>query len=139
MNSFIKQKRIELGLTLEEVADICNVGKSTVRKWENGIIQDMGRSKIVLLAKALQISPLELLEPMDFESTENDFPKESEIGDNKLKLVDTEDEFSLTIGDKEIPYITKYSITSNVYGTMELDLKLTIPREIILIADKQIR
>jgi hypothetical protein len=69
------------------------------------------------------------------ESIGDYIPEESEKIGDKLKLVDTEDEFSLTIGSKKIPYITKYSITSNVYGTMELDLKLTIPREIILIAD----
>lgn len=62
MESKIKERRLELGLTLEEVGDICGVGKSTVRKWENGMINDMGRSKIVLLAKALRVSPIFILE-----------------------------------------------------------------------------
>ncbi len=57
----IKARRLELGLTLEEVGQAVGVGKSTVRKWENGIIKNMGRDKIAALAKVLQISPVELV------------------------------------------------------------------------------
>ena len=62
IGKFIKAKRIELDLTLEQVGDMVGVGKSTVRKWENGMIENMGRDKIALLAKALNISPLVLLD-----------------------------------------------------------------------------
>lgn len=61
MESIIKQKRKEKNMTLEEVGKLVGVGKSTVRKWENGLIENMGRDKIVLLSKALNISPLEIL------------------------------------------------------------------------------
>lgn len=54
----LKDRRIELGLTLEQVGELVGVGKSTVRKWENGLIENMGRDKISKLAKALQVSPL---------------------------------------------------------------------------------
>lgn len=53
----MKNRRIELGLSLEAVGDIVGVGKSTVRKWENGFIKNMGRDKIVLVAKALRVTP----------------------------------------------------------------------------------
>lgn len=53
----IKTLRKQKGLTLEQVADIVGVGKSTVRKWETGMIANMRRDKIALLAKALQTSP----------------------------------------------------------------------------------
>ena len=46
-----------MGLTLEEVANEVGVGKSTVRKWETGIIANMKRDKIAALAKALHTSP----------------------------------------------------------------------------------
>ncbi|CAM2809427.1 conserved hypothetical protein [Dellaglioa algida] len=62
MSDFLKQKRLNMGLTLEEVGKKVGVGKSTVRKWENGLIENMGRDKIVLLSKALDISPLDILE-----------------------------------------------------------------------------
>jgi transcriptional regulator with XRE-family HTH domain len=57
----IKSRRQELGLTLEDVAQAVGVGRSTVRKWETGLIKNMGRDKIAALAKILQISPVELV------------------------------------------------------------------------------
>ncbi len=61
----IQQRRKELGLTLEEVGKIVGVGKSTVKKWESGYIKNMRRDKIILLARALQISPLDILDSTD--------------------------------------------------------------------------
>lgn len=61
-NEIIAARRQELGLTLEEVAQKCGVGKSTVKKWESGYIKNMRRDKMSLLAEALQISPMALLE-----------------------------------------------------------------------------
>lgn len=57
----LKERRIELGLTLEQVGKHVGVAKSTVRKWETGFIDNMGRDKIALLAEILQCSPLEIL------------------------------------------------------------------------------
>ena len=57
----IKARRQELGLTLEDVARAVGVGRSTVRKWETGMIKNMGRDKIAAMAKVLQISPVELV------------------------------------------------------------------------------
>lgn len=61
MESLLKTRRLEKRMTLEQVGDIIGVGKSTVRKWENGMIENMGRDKIVALSKALDISPLDIL------------------------------------------------------------------------------
>lgn len=61
MESILKTKRLEKNMTLEEVGNLVGVGKSTVRKWENGMIENMGRDKIVALSKALDISPLDIL------------------------------------------------------------------------------
>lgn len=57
----IFDRRKELGLTLEQVGDAVGVGKSTVRKWENGIIKNMGRDKIAALASVLQMNPVDLV------------------------------------------------------------------------------
>ena len=53
----IKDLRQSRGLTLEQVADVVGVGKSTVRKWETGMIANMRRDKIASLAKALGTTP----------------------------------------------------------------------------------
>lgn len=77
----LKERRLELGLTLEQVGEIVGVGKSTVRKWENGVIGNMGRDKISRLAKALRVSPL--------------FIMHIEDADNAKYILDTEDFFSI--------------------------------------------
>ncbi len=57
----IKELRTAKGLTLEQVADVVGVGKSTVRKWETGMIANMRRDKIASLAKALGTTPAYLM------------------------------------------------------------------------------
>ena len=57
-------RRKELGLTLEEVGNAVGVGKSTVRRWENGMIKNMGRDKIAAVARVLQMNPVDLV-PME--------------------------------------------------------------------------
>lgn len=61
MSQRIKALRQEKGLTLEQVADVVGVGKSTVRKWETGMIANMRRDKIADLAKALGTTPAYLM------------------------------------------------------------------------------
>lgn len=57
----IKDLREQQGLTLEELGNKVGVGKSTVRKWENGMIENMRRDKIAKLAYALGVTPLYLM------------------------------------------------------------------------------
>ena len=57
----IKELRLAKKMTLEQVADVVGVGKSTVRKWETGMIANMKRDKIALLAKALSTTPADLM------------------------------------------------------------------------------
>lgn len=45
------------GLTLEQIAQQVGVGRSTVRKWETGLISNMRRDKIAKLAAALHTTP----------------------------------------------------------------------------------
>ena len=60
--ALIKNRRQQLGLTLEQVGDRGGVGKSTVRKWEQGMIRNVGRDKISLLAKVLRMDPVDLID-----------------------------------------------------------------------------
>ena len=61
VKNIIKNKRLELGLSYSELGKLCEVDKTTVRKWELGLIENMKRDKMVLLSKALDVSPLVLL------------------------------------------------------------------------------
>ena len=48
-------------MTLEELGNKVGVGKSTVRKWENGMIANMKRDKILKVAEALNTTPAYLM------------------------------------------------------------------------------
>ena len=61
IKDIIKKRRKELNLTYEELGNMCGVGKTTVRKWELGLTENMKVDKIEQLSNALKISPLELL------------------------------------------------------------------------------
>ena len=62
VQAIIKSRRIELGLTMKELADKVGVNVGTISRWESGEVANMTRKNMVLLAKALNISPLELLD-----------------------------------------------------------------------------
>ncbi|MGN0107419.1 MAG: LexA family protein [Hominilimicola sp.] len=68
----VRNRRSELGITLEEVGKIVGVSKATVQRWESGAIKNVRRDKIEKLAKALQISPAYL---MDWEEAPQNEPK----------------------------------------------------------------
>ena len=80
----IKELRLAKQMTLEQVADIVGVGKSTVRKWETGMIANMKRDKIALLAKALSTTPAELMGWKE----ETDVKNLIEVTEDEQKLLD---------------------------------------------------
>lgn len=61
MGEKIKTLRLERDMTLEELGNKVGVGKSTVRKWETGMIANMKRDKILKIAEALNTSPAYLM------------------------------------------------------------------------------
>lgn len=71
IQDIIKKRREELGLTYEEIGKIVGVSKSTVRKWETGMIENMRQDKIILLAKALKVTPGYLMGWEDNEQSES--------------------------------------------------------------------
>lgn len=83
----IKELRLALGLTLEEVATQVGVGKSTVRKWETGIIANMKRDKIASLAKALHTSPGYLMGWTDTNKTAVPLNDSIELNEHEKRMV----------------------------------------------------
>lgn len=71
IKDIIRKKREELNLTYEQLGDLVGVGKSTVRKWETGMIENMRRDNIVSLAKVLNISPAVIMGWEDTEEIKN--------------------------------------------------------------------
>lgn len=57
IKDILKDRRLELQLTLEDVAKKVGVSPATISRWESGDIANMRRNRIAALAEALQISP----------------------------------------------------------------------------------
>lgn len=81
----IKELRLARGLTLEQVATIVGVGKSTVRKWETGMIANMRRDKIAALAKALGVTPEYL---MGWEEQKEISPAKPELSEGEKMMLE---------------------------------------------------
>lgn len=60
LGKIIKDRRIELKLSPEKVANACGVHRATYNRWENGSTKDIKRSHIDTLSKMLYL-PLETL------------------------------------------------------------------------------
>lgn len=105
----IHQLRVERGMTLEELGNKVGVGKSTIRKWEIGMIENMKRDKIAKLAEALEVSPGYLLgwDVEKIDEVENMY-KESRQMERMSKYAEILSNLSLTDGETEqmIKYAT---------------------------------
>lgn len=61
VKDIIKSKRLELGMTMKELAEKVGVSEGTISRWESGEIANMRRNVIVSLAKALNTTPAVLM------------------------------------------------------------------------------
>lgn len=59
--NMLKALRRERGLTLEGLAQLLGTSKQTIHRYENGVIANIPPEKIEALAKALGVSPSELM------------------------------------------------------------------------------
>ena len=84
----IRTLRQERGLTLEQVAEVVGVGRSTVRKWETGMIANMRRDKIADLAKALGTTPAYLMGWQEEDAKKELSPSEPELTEGEKMLLD---------------------------------------------------
>lgn len=57
----IRLRRLQLGLTTQKIADACGVDKSTVSRWETGKTDKINLGMLILIAKALYVEPIQLL------------------------------------------------------------------------------
>lgn len=61
INEKIKNRREELGLTLQEVSEYLGVSKATVQRYESGNIKNLKQGTIAKLAEVLKTTPSYLL------------------------------------------------------------------------------
>ena len=58
----IRARRMELGMTMDDLGKAIGVQRSAINKYEKGIITNLKRSTIAALAQALDVSPVYLLD-----------------------------------------------------------------------------
>lgn len=82
IGKFIRDRRLSMHISLEQVANICGVSKSTASRWETGNIGKIKRSHIYLLSQILYI-PVETILGIETEKTID--PPEVIISRNNIK------------------------------------------------------
>lgn len=118
LGNTLRDKRLELGLTLEEVGDYVGVGKSIVSRWERGAIKNIRNDKVKKISEILHISQEAIFnyaiidtlagisEQMHTENEErkarilkklNDEPEYIDIVEAVLRIKNTEIEWALQI------------------------------------------
>lgn len=69
-NERLRQRRLDMGMTQEEVGEVVGITRSAVQKHEKGIIKNVACSTVELFAKALRCSPAYLMGWTDDSRTE---------------------------------------------------------------------
>lgn len=113
LNDKLRARRLELGMTLEDVGKIVGVSKSTVKKWESGDIENMRRDKIELLSKALKVSPGFIMGWED---------------DEDCKVIEIRPKFELSLDEENL--IRKYRTIPQKYKNKIFELLADIEKEI---------
>lgn len=90
----IKDLRIAHGYTMESLANIVGVSKSTVAKWENGYVSNMRQDKVAILSKIYNVSPAYIM-GYDFDKKETESPKVLGIRPLESKKENEEDDEQL--------------------------------------------
>ena len=126
----IKERRIELGMTQEELGNKIGVKKAAIHKYEKGIVENIKRSTQFKLAQALQMNPADLFYSDDVSTTLDSPPVKEDILEalSKEYMVDKEGVemyISLDVEDRaEIRGEMKHMLKSDKYITKKEGLKI---------------
>ena len=94
----IKQKRLDMGMTLDELAKRIGVSTATVSRWETGKIEDMKRSRIKALSDTLEI-PIHVIMGWD----EPKETKSNQFTDEEMTIIE-----NYRAADREVQHLIRY-------------------------------
>lgn len=94
----IKNRRLELNLTLDDVSKKLSISKPTLQRYESGVISNIPSDKIEKLAEILETTPSSLM------------GWEEKVLEPKLKL--TEEQKSLLDKYAALDYIGKHTVNT---------------------------
>ena len=103
VKDILKNRRIEIGLTMKELADKIGVSEGTISRWESGHIHNMKRDKVAALSHVLEIPP-EVI--MGWETDVDRFAKTANIINAHRKN---------TLNQKEKALLSTYRELNDVY------------------------
>lgn len=96
----IKARRLELGLTLKELANRVGVSEATISRWESGEIKNMRMSALAALSRELQMTPNIIIGWDEDEQLRNSSGVRAELIQKLAVLTDSQVELLNQMADK---------------------------------------
>lgn len=96
----IKERRLELGLTLKELANRVGVSESTISRWESGEIKNMRMSALAALSRELRMTPNIIIGWDEDEQLRNSSGVRAELIQKLAVLTDSQVELLNQMADK---------------------------------------
>lgn len=96
----IKERRLELGLTLKELANRVGVSESTISRWESGEIKNMRMSALAALSRELRMTPNIIMGWYEDEQLRNSSGVRAELIQKLAVLTDSQVELLNQMADK---------------------------------------
>lgn len=125
----LKERRIELGLTMLDVANMIGVSEATISRYESGNIKNMRKDRIGKYAKALRVSPSEFLEIENDDEPDNQTYIKTSVGhilDNKdIRMIPVFESVSAGFGAYADEKIIEY-IPLHIQNSYDADNMLAI-------------
>nr|DAI29973.1 MAG TPA: Helix-turn-helix XRE-family like protein [Caudoviricetes sp.] len=121
----IKNKRLQMGYTLEELGEKIGVSKQTIQKYENGIISNIPIQKIEALAHCLQTTPTELLGWTNEQKQVSELIKTNKY-ENITALLDQLNQKGIDEAERHTKYLTtqeEYKKNNTKSSTKTIKLK----------------
>lgn len=103
----IKNKRLELGLTLDYVSNKIGVKKPTLQRYESGVISNIPSDKIESLAKIFDVSPAYL---MGWEDINSKKAVKDTISIKERKLLNSFNNLNETGKDEAIKRVSELTL-----------------------------
>lgn len=119
----IKNKRLELGLTLEEVAVKIGVKKPTLQRYESGVISNIPSDKIESLAEIFDVSPAYLMGWEDCKKESKSILNQNKLSEKEQLLLDNFNKLN-DLGKKKVINYTKDLTELNKYITTKDDFEI---------------
>ncbi len=96
----IKERRLELGLTLKELANRVGVSEATISRWESGEIKNMRMSALAALSRELRMTPNIIMGWDEDEQLRNSSGARAELIQKLAVLTDSQVELLNQMADK---------------------------------------